>query len=115
MSVDIERREVSYLLGRLFAVLEKAQLDALGKINATIPKDTEVDQVRREDAVDWIAVKAAKKGAGRGTKKKATKKKAAAKKKATKKKAAKKTTKKKSAKKKPVGKKKNVDKTDEAS
>ena len=36
MSLDTERREVSYLLGRLFAVLEKAQLDALGKVNATI-------------------------------------------------------------------------------
>ena len=36
MALDTERREVSYLLGRLFAVLEKAQLDALGKINATI-------------------------------------------------------------------------------
>ena len=36
MSLDPERREVSYLLGRLFAVLEKAQLDALGQINATI-------------------------------------------------------------------------------
>jgi len=36
MSIDTERREVSYLLGRLFAVLEKAQLDALGKVNSTI-------------------------------------------------------------------------------
>lgn len=36
MSLDPERREVAYLLGRLFAALEKAQLDALGKINATI-------------------------------------------------------------------------------
>jgi CRISPR-associated protein Csd1 len=36
MSLDTERREVSYLLGRLFAVLEKAQLDALGRVNATI-------------------------------------------------------------------------------
>ena len=36
MSLDTERREASYLLGRLFAVLEKAQLDALGKVNATI-------------------------------------------------------------------------------
>jgi CRISPR-associated protein Csd1 len=36
MSLNTERREVSYLLGRLFAVLEKAQLDALGKINSTI-------------------------------------------------------------------------------
>ena len=36
MSLDPERRDSAYLLGRLFAVLEKAQLDALGKINATI-------------------------------------------------------------------------------
>ena len=36
MALDTERREISYLLGRLFAVLEKAQLDALGKVNATI-------------------------------------------------------------------------------
>ncbi len=36
MSLDKERKEISYLLGRLFAVLEKAQLDALGKVNATI-------------------------------------------------------------------------------
>jgi CRISPR-associated protein Csd1 len=36
MSLDTERREISYLLGRLFAVLEKAQLDALGKVNTTI-------------------------------------------------------------------------------
>jgi len=36
MSLDTERRETAYLLGRLFAVLEKAQLDALGKVNATI-------------------------------------------------------------------------------
>jgi len=36
MSLDPDRNDVAYLLGRLFAVLEKAQLDALGKINATI-------------------------------------------------------------------------------
>lgn len=36
MSLDPDRTDVAYLLGRLFAVLEKAQLDALGKINATI-------------------------------------------------------------------------------
>jgi len=36
MALDPERREVAYLLGRLFAALEKAQLDALGKVNATI-------------------------------------------------------------------------------
>ena len=36
MALDTERRETAYLLGRLFAVLEKAQLDALGKVNSTI-------------------------------------------------------------------------------
>ncbi len=36
MSLNTERRETAYLLGRLFAVLEKAQLDALGKVNTTI-------------------------------------------------------------------------------
>lgn len=36
MSLDPNKKDVAYLLGRLFAVLEKAQLDALGKINATI-------------------------------------------------------------------------------
>jgi len=36
MSLDTERRDVAYLLGRLFAVLEKAQKEALGRINATI-------------------------------------------------------------------------------
>ena len=36
MSLDTERKDVAYLLGRLFAVLEKAQLDALGKVNSTI-------------------------------------------------------------------------------
>lgn len=36
MALDTERKEIAYLLGRLFAVLEKAQLDALGKINTTI-------------------------------------------------------------------------------
>jgi DNA topoisomerase-1 len=73
-----------------------------GKINATIPKDREIESVRLEEALDWIAIKAAKKGGGRkkATKKKTTKKAAAStKKKATKKKAkkkAKKKTKKKS-------------------
>jgi len=65
-----------------------------GKINATIPKGYEVDDVTLEQAVEWLEIKAAKKG----TKKKATKKKAA--KKTTKKAAAKKTTKKAAAKKK---------------
>ncbi len=36
MALDRDRREIAYLLGRLFAVLEKAQLDALGKVNSTI-------------------------------------------------------------------------------
>ena len=36
MSLNTEKRETAYLLGRLFAVLEKAQLDALGRINTTI-------------------------------------------------------------------------------
>lgn len=36
MTLEIERREVAYLLGRLFSVLEKAQLDALGRVNSTI-------------------------------------------------------------------------------
>ncbi|WP_417384520.1 type I DNA topoisomerase [Gimesia sp.] len=83
-----------------------------GKINATIPKEYEVENVTLEQAVEWLDAKAAKKGVKKkGTKKaaekKATKKtaakkttkKAAAKKKTTKKKAAKKTTKKKAAKK----------------
>ncbi len=36
MSLEEKNRDIAYLLGRLFAVLEKAQLDALGKINSTI-------------------------------------------------------------------------------
>jgi len=36
MSLDKENKEPAYLLGRLFAVLEKAQQDALPGINATI-------------------------------------------------------------------------------
>ncbi len=36
MSWDEQKKDIPYLLGGLFAVLEKAQLDALGKINATI-------------------------------------------------------------------------------
>lgn len=70
-----------------------------GKINATLPKETEPDSVTLERALDMIAEKAAK-GGGTKKKKKATKKKAT-KKKTTKKKAAKKkTTKKKATKKK---------------
>ncbi len=36
VSLNEEKKDVAYLLGRLFAVLETAQLDALGKINSTI-------------------------------------------------------------------------------
>ena len=36
MSLNTEKRETAYLLGRLFAVLEKAQLDASERINTTI-------------------------------------------------------------------------------
>ena len=36
MCLDKERKEPAYRLGRLFAVLEKVQGEALGKINATI-------------------------------------------------------------------------------
>ncbi|MDE0588720.1 type I DNA topoisomerase [Halocynthiibacter sp. C4] len=68
------------------------------KINATIPKDVEPADVTMEQAVQWIAEKAAKKG-GR--------------KKAAKKPAAKKTTAKKApAKKKPAAKKKTKDDSD---
>ena len=66
-----------------------------GKVNATIPKEREADSVTLEEALDWIAVKAAKGGGRRkkaAKKKKASKKKAAKKKSAKKKKAAKKKT-----------------------
>jgi DNA topoisomerase-1 len=66
------------------------------KVNATIPKDIEPEQVTMEQAVALIAEKAAKKG---------TRKKAAPKKAAAKKPAAKKTTAKKPAAKKPAAKK----------
>jgi DNA topoisomerase-1 len=50
-----------------------------GKINVTLPKDRDIDSIRLEEALDWIAEKAAKKGRGRksATKNKTTKKKAA--------------------------------------
>lgn len=67
-----------------------------GKINATIPKGYEVENVLLEQAIDWLEVKAAKKG---------TKKKKAAKKKTTKKAAARKTPAKKTAAKKSTKKK----------
>ena len=63
------------------------------KVNATIPKDVEAADVTIEQAVEWIAEKAAK----GGKKKAAPKKKAAAKKPATKKPAAKKAAPKKAA------------------
>ena len=63
------------------------------KVNATIPKDVEAADVTIEQAVEWIAEKAAK----GGKKKAAPKKKAAAKKPATKKTAAKKAAPKKTA------------------
>jgi len=36
MSLDTERNDPAYRLGRLFAVLEKAQEDALGRVNASV-------------------------------------------------------------------------------
>ncbi|VAX35479.1 CRISPR-associated protein, Csd1 family [hydrothermal vent metagenome] len=36
MSLDTEKKDIAYLLGRLFAVLEKAQQDAIPGANATI-------------------------------------------------------------------------------
>ena len=36
MSLDLNRKNVPYLLGRLFAVLEKAQSDAISGANTTI-------------------------------------------------------------------------------
>ena len=44
-----------------------------GKVNATIPKEREIDSVTLEEAMDWLAAKAMK----MGVKKKAAKKKAA--------------------------------------
>jgi len=77
-----------------------------GKINATIPKDRDVDSVTLEEAVQWIADKAAKKAAGRSSKK-SSKKKTKGRKKTTKK-TKKSAGKKKSAKKgKKKGKKKS--------
>jgi DNA topoisomerase-1 len=48
-----------------------------GKIFASLPKERDVESVTLEEALGWIAEKAAKKGTGRGTKKKAAKKSAA--------------------------------------
>ena len=76
-----------------------------GKINATIPKGYEVDNVTLDQAMEWLEAKAEKKGVKKAAKKKATAKKKSAAKKTTKKTAAKKTTKKAAAKKKTTKKK----------
>jgi len=73
------------------------------KINATIPRDTDPQSVTLEQAIEWIAAKAAKgpkKKPKKKTKKKAAKKKTTKKKTSKKKSAKKKTAKKKSAQKK---------------
>lgn len=70
-----------------------------GKINATLPKDMEINDVTMEQALEWLEAKAAKTGAKKAAKKKSAKKKSA-KKKAAKKSAKKKTAKKKTTKKK---------------
>ena len=67
-----------------------------GKVNATIPKDTDINSITLEQAVEWLDAKAEK----QGIKKPSAKKKAAPKKATTKKAATKKTAKKKAAKKK---------------
>lgn len=76
-----------------------------GKINATIPKGYEVDNVTLDQAMEWLEAKAEKKGVKKAAKKKAAAKKKSAAKKTTKKSAAKKTTKKAAAKKKTTKKK----------
>ncbi|MEO1999285.1 MAG: type I DNA topoisomerase, partial [Planctomycetaceae bacterium] len=65
------------------------------KVNATIPKDHEIEHLTLDDALPWLADKAAKTSSGRSTKKKTTKKKTTKKKTAKKKTAKKKTAKKK--------------------
>ncbi|MEQ9410784.1 MAG: type I DNA topoisomerase [Fuerstiella sp.] len=68
-----------------------------GKINATIPKDTDINSITLAQAVEWLEAKAAKSGAKKtGKKKSAARKKTTKKKAAKKKKAGKKTAKKKS-------------------
>jgi DNA topoisomerase-1 len=77
-----------------------------GKINATLPKEMEINDVTLEQALEWLAAKATKTGTKKGGKKKAAKKKTAKKKAAAKKTPAKKkTAKKKTAKKKATKKK----------
>src|SRR5690606_7352630 len=50
-----------------------------GKVNATIPKDRPIDEVRMEEAAQWLAERAARGGGRRGAKKKAPAKKGATK------------------------------------
>ena len=72
-----------------------------GKINATIPKDTDINSITLEQALEWLEEKAARTGVKKKAKKKSVKKKAAKKKspKKTAKKKTKKTAKKKASKK----------------
>ncbi len=77
-----------------------------GKVNATIPKDHDINDVTLAQALEWLEEKAARTG---------TKKKTAKKKTAKKKTAKKKTAKKKTAKKKTAKKKKTVGKATTAS
>lgn len=62
------------------------------KVNATIPKDTPLEDITLEQALVWVEEKAAKKGVKKKSAKKKSTKKKAAKKKSTKKKATKKKT-----------------------
>ncbi len=66
------------------------------KINATIPKEVKPEDVTLEQAVAWVAEKAAKKGTKKRTSKKSTSKKSTAKKSTSKKRTAKKSAAKKS-------------------
>ncbi len=73
-----------------------------GKINATLPKETKPEEVTLEQALEWIAEKAAKKGVKTKAKKRTTKKKTSAKKAPAKKTSAKKAPAKKAPAKKPA-------------
>ncbi|WP_259780036.1 type I DNA topoisomerase [Aestuariispira ectoiniformans] len=76
-----------------------------GKTNASVPKGVEVDDVTVEQAVEWLAARAAKVSAKKASAKKTTAKKASAKKATAKKAKAKKTTAKKTSAKKASAKK----------
>jgi DNA topoisomerase-1 len=65
-----------------------------GKINATVPKDTDISTVTMEEAVGWLADKIAKGGGKKAGGRKGAAKKTAAKKAPAKKSTAKKTSKK---------------------